>query len=71
MCCNCGCGNKADKKGAGALLKNGVSVVNFGMESFWNDLKAQDAPVVQVDWKPSFAGKGLLSKLKKLKKGGE
>lgn len=61
-CCN---------RGGSALLKKGVKVVNFGMESFLNDLKAQDVKIVQVDWKPAVAGKGLLSKLKKLNRGVE
>lgn len=68
MGCGCGC---EEQSGARALLKKGVQVVNFGMEAFFDDLKDQDVKVVHVDWKPSFAGKGLLSKLKKLKKGGE
>ncbi len=52
-----------------SLLKSGVSVVNFGMESFYNDLKEQGVSVVQVDWRPPVAKKDLLSKLKKLKQG--
>ncbi len=59
------------KRGGSALLKMGVKVVNFGMESFLNDLKAQDVKIVQVDWKPPVAAKALLSKLKKLNRGGE
>jgi FdrA protein len=66
MSCSCGCENKA-----AALLKSELTVVNFGMESFYNDLKSQSVPVVQVDWKPPAAGGDLLSKLKKLKKGGD
>lgn len=69
MKCMCGCG--CENNGTNALLKNGAAVINFGMEAFWEDLKKQDVEVVQVDWKPSFANKSLLSKLKKLKKGGE
>jgi FdrA protein len=38
------------------------------MESFYDDLRAQDVPVVHVDWRPPAAGKDLLSKLRKLKK---
>ena len=53
------------------LLKKGATVVNFGMESFYEDLKAQKVAVVQVDWKPSAAGSDLLANLKRLKKGGE
>jgi FdrA protein len=49
------------------LLKSGPIVVNFGMESFYDDLKVQDVPVVHVDWRPPLAGGDLLSKLKKLK----
>ena len=50
-----------------SLLKSGVCVVNFGMESFYNDLKEQGVSVVQLDWRPPVAKKDLLSKLKKLK----
>ena len=50
-----------------SLFKSGVTVVNFGMESFWSDLKEQGVSVVQVDWRPPVAKKDLLSKLKKLK----
>ena len=50
-----------------SLFKSGVTVVNFGMESFWGDLKEQGVSVVQVDWRPPVAKKDLLSKLKKLK----
>ena len=50
-----------------SLFKSGVTVVNFGMESFWSDLKEQSVSVVQVDWRPPVAKKDLLSKLKKLK----
>lgn len=50
-----------------SLFKSGVAVVNFGMESFWGDLKEQGVSVVQVDWRPPVAKKDLLSKLKKLK----
>lgn len=53
------------------LLKKGATTVNFGMESFFEDLKAQKAVVTQVEWKPSAASSDLLAKLKRLKKGGE
>jgi hypothetical protein len=62
MSCTCGCENKA-----AALLKSELTVVNFGMESFYNDLKSQSVSVAQVDWKPPVAGGDLLSKLKKLR----
>ena len=52
-----------------SLLETGVRVVNFGMESFYNDLKEQGVSVVQLDWRPPVAKKDLLSKLKKLKQG--
>ncbi|MDR1943824.1 MAG: hypothetical protein LBQ19_03285 [Synergistaceae bacterium] len=56
-----------DKDMIETLLKSGPIVVNFGMESFYDDLKVQDVPVVHVDWRPPLAGGDLLSKLKKLK----
>lgn len=52
-----------------SLLKSGVTAINFGMESFCDDLKEQGVPVVQVDWRPPAVKKDLLSKLKKLKQG--
>lgn len=51
-----------------SLLKTGARVVNFGMKGFYDDLRAQDIPVTQMDWAPKTANKDLLAKLKALKK---
>lgn len=55
------------EKNIPSLLKTGVTMVNIGMESFYDDLKKQGVSVVQMDWKPPAAKKDLLSKLQKLK----
>ena len=60
-------GEKNEKKST--LLKTGACVVNFGMESFYSDLKEQGVSAVQLDWRPPVAKKDLLLKLKKLKQG--
>lgn len=57
-----------ENNGVAALLKTGVRVVNFGMKGFYDDLKAQGIPVIQMDWAPKTAKKDLLAKLKALKK---
>lgn len=53
--------------GVAALLKSGAAVINFGMTSFYDDLKEQGVAVVQMDWAPKAADRDLLSKLKRLK----
>lgn len=37
-------------------LAQGVAVVNVGLEGFARDLRAQNVPVIQVDWKPPAGG---------------
>lgn len=54
---------------AASLLKSGVSAINFGMESFYDDLKAQGAVAVHVEWKPPAAEPALLAKLRRLREG--
>ena len=50
------------------LFKNELIVVNFGIESFFEDLKSQDVKAVHVDWKPVAGGNkklaGMLDLLK-------
>lgn len=53
-----------------SLLKEGPRVINIGVEQFGIDLKAQGTRTVTMDWRPPVAGGDLLSRLKKLKKGG-
>lgn len=50
-----------------SLLKSGAHVINFGMTGFFDDLKEQNIPAVQMEWAPKTAGKNLLAKLKTLK----
>lgn len=53
------------------LLKNGPKVINIGVEQFYEDLKSQDVPVVQLDWRPPAVNSELLSKLRRLRGGGK
>jgi FdrA protein len=39
-----------------ALLHQPLAAINVGLESFSESLKAQDAPVIQVDWRPPAGG---------------
>jgi FdrA protein len=45
------------------------SAINVGLESFTESLKAQDAQVVQVDWKPAAGGNPELAALLEKMKG--
>lgn len=49
------------------ILKDGPKVVNFGIEAFHHDQKTQEAPSVQVDWKPSTMSSSFMEKLRKMK----
>jgi len=40
-----------------------LHVVNIGLESFAQDLKAQGVAVVQVDWRPPAGGDARLAAL--------
>ncbi|MCE5201356.1 MAG: hypothetical protein LLF78_02425 [Synergistaceae bacterium] len=53
------------------ILKDGPKVVNFGIEAFHEDQKAQNVPSVHVDWKPSAMSSSLMEKLRKLQQGGK
>ncbi len=37
-------------------LDRDVSVINIGLEGFYNELRALDVPVVHVDWRPPAGG---------------
>jgi FdrA protein len=54
-----------------ALLREPVSAVNVGLESFAGGLAAQGASVVQVDWRPPAGGNerlmGILERMKREK----
>lgn len=50
------------------LFKKELKVVNFGIESFYEDLKSQKKEAVHVNWKPVAGGNkklaGMLDLLK-------
>ncbi len=49
-------------------VSGSFAAINLGIESFYESLKAQNAPVVQVDWKPPAGGnEKLMAILEKLK----
>lgn len=43
------------------LFEKELVVVNFGIESFYQDLKSQDVETVHVDWKPAAGGNKKLA----------
>lgn len=50
------------------LFQKDLHVVNFGIESFYQDLKKQSKPAVHIDWKPVAGGdKEAATNLRKLK----
>ncbi len=50
------------------LFKKEISVVNVGLESFYNELKSQDVKAIHVDWRPpAFGNKKMSSLLSRLK----
>jgi hypothetical protein len=50
-------------------LKADFAAINVGLESFTESLKAQDAGVIQVDWKPAAGGNADLAALLEKMKG--
>ena len=51
------------------LFEKKLSVVNFGIESFYQDLLKQNKPAIHVDWKPVAGGdKKIAGYLRKLRK---
>jgi FdrA protein len=47
-----------------------LAAINVGLESFTESLKAQGAPVVQVDWRPPAGGnEQLMAILERMKRG--
>lgn len=45
------------------LFSQDLKVINMGLESFSKDLKKQDVPVVQLEWKPRAGGNAKLGSL--------
>jgi len=68
-------GTGADRGAAGsfqsvdiAVLSQPLAAVNVGLESFTESLQAQNAPVIQVDWRPPASGnEKLMSILERMK----
>lgn len=49
------------------LFKQDLKVVNMGLESFYNDLKAQKVETIQMNWRPRAGGNPkMLALLKRL-----
>jgi FdrA protein len=51
-----------------AAVEGPLAAVNVGLESFYDSLRTQGAPAVQVDWRPPAGGDeklaGILARLK-------
>ncbi len=52
-----------DKKTPQPLLEGPPRVINIGLASFADDLKKQDAEMVNIDWSPPARGNIELSNL--------
>lgn len=56
-----------DRLPAPDLLNGPLRIINIGIEPFAEALRAQDIPVIQVDWRPPAGGNSdmiaLLAKL--------
>lgn len=51
-----------------SLFRKELVVVNMGLESFYNDLKAQKIKTIQMAWRPRAGGNArMLSLLDRLK----
>lgn len=45
------------------ILTDALRVINIGLESFADDLRTQDVPVIQLDWRPPAGGNPELAAL--------
>jgi hypothetical protein len=45
------------------VLPESLHVINIGLESFADDLRAEGVPVVQLDWRPPASGNARLAAL--------
>ena len=51
-----------------ASLQKPLAGINVGLESFYENLKLQNVPTVQVDWRPPAGGnEKLMSILERMK----
>jgi hypothetical protein len=48
---------------ASNVLEAPLRVINIGLASFADDLRAQDVPVVELDWRPPAGGDARLAAL--------
>ncbi|HMD90697.1 MAG TPA: acyl-CoA synthetase FdrA [Anaerolineaceae bacterium] len=52
-----------------AVLQSPLEAINIGLESFYENLKIQGVPAIQVDWRPPAGGNerlmGILARMKK------
>jgi FdrA protein len=46
-----------------SVLGQSLHVINIGLESFAEDLRAQGVEVVQLDWRPPAGGNARLASL--------
>lgn len=46
-----------------SVLPKSLQVINVGLESFAEDLRAEGVPVVHVDWRPPAGGDARLAAL--------
>lgn len=56
-------GKASSGRPAATLVADGPRVVNVGLARFAEDLSAQGAPVVHVDWSPPAGGDARLARL--------
>ncbi len=50
------------------LFNSELKIINMGLESFYEDLKKQSVPTIQVEWKPKAGGNArMVSLLDRLK----
>jgi FdrA protein len=45
------------------VLPESLRVINVGLDSFADDLRAEGVPVVQMDWRPPAGGNARLAAL--------
>lgn len=50
------------------LFNKQLKIVNFGIVSFYEDLKSQNQEVIHVDWKPVASGNRKLAGMLELLK---
>ena len=46
-----------------SVLRDPVRVINIGLASFADDLRAEGVPVIDLDWRPPAGGNARLSAL--------